>query len=405
MARGDMSNFGLKLQNQNKKDIQKRISRNLAAVMGREQKKEGKWRGLSGILKTAANLALPGLGGAAIGAVIDPIGRSLGQGADLSKLKAGKGNTIFGGREGYSTARRGLEKSLKEYRDKTISDSVTGAATGTVLKGLSNKLDLKGKLFGKFGKLDGGGDYADMLEDRYNPLLPLIKAQGGMVQKFAEGGFVAAEDMDTEELIAALKAMGTDAASNIANAMKNPMWAQAMIEPARALIASTEGTGINIDEYTPEGVTEGIDKYAKTENTAELVETARGGGDGAEEALDKLAEIARATRPELANKNYDDLKEELKKNLMPVDMYGGAYQDVNTKAAQQIQGMKKGASAAAGLAYNPSGQGASQRGARLGQQTLSSGLQDIYSNRAAGREDAVTQSFSTLDNAILNISS
>ena len=53
--------------------VKERIIESLAAKMAKAQKKEGKWRGLQSVLKTVANVALPGVGGAMLGAVIDPM--------------------------------------------------------------------------------------------------------------------------------------------------------------------------------------------------------------------------------------------------------------------------------------------------------------------------------------------
>ena len=415
-GRGDMSNFVMKLQNQNKADIQKRISEELAAQMAREQKKERKWRGLSSIIKSGVKMIDPtgGFISAGVDTLIDPIGRQLGAGADPSNLKARKGSTIFGGREGFKTAREGLQDSINTYKDKSLSDTLAGMVTnnlgGKLKGGLAEKLSQN--RFAKQVTSQG-------IED--NPWLLTEEdwSNGGLVPKYSNGGNVSSPGMtgfnqqqindfqlrakeakdSSKSLEDSLKQMDTAEADKFLAMMKSPFTRDHAMKAGRQYVQSRQGTTEDISQYVPE-VTEGQDTYAKTAETAQLMKLARAGDDG---ALDKLAQIARATRPELANKNWQDLKDAILEGSTDINMYGGAYQDVNTQAAQQVQGMREGASKAAGLTYNPSGQGASQRGARLGQQTLSSGLSDIYAQRAAGREDAISGAFGSFDNMLLNI--
>ena len=137
--------------------VKERIIESLAAKMAKAQKKEGKWRGLQSVLKTVANVALPGVGGAILGAAIDPIGRHFGAGAKASDIQATGDENLFGGRKAFTTAQEGLTGSIDEYKQANITNSIAGFAGGQM---------------------------------GYNPAPTGGYAQGGMIQRFIDGGMV-----------------------------------------------------------------------------------------------------------------------------------------------------------------------------------------------------------------------
>jgi len=146
--------------------VKERISESLAKKMAKAQKKEGKWRGLQSVLKTVANVALPGVGGAILGAAIDPIGRHFGAGARPSDIKATGDENIFGGRKAFKTARGGLQDAIDAYKQKNITSSILGFAGSEVGGAALEKWGggLKDSLgFGDFGGFGAknipGGSY------------------------------------------------------------------------------------------------------------------------------------------------------------------------------------------------------------------------------------------------------
>ena len=173
-----MSSFLSQLIGQETGLVKQRISESLAKKMAKAQKKESKWRGLSSVLKTVANVALPGVGGAILGAAIDPIGRHFGAGARKSDIKASGDENIFGGRKAFKTARTGLQDAIDDYKQKNITNSILGyagsALGGAALEKLGGGLKgafTKGGMFsanpmdkgvGMSSMLEGGNAFADL---------------------------------------------------------------------------------------------------------------------------------------------------------------------------------------------------------------------------------------------------
>ena len=173
-----MSSFLSQLIGQETGLVKQRISESLAKKMAKAQKKESKWRGLSSVLKTVANIALPGVGGAILGAAIDPIGRHFGAGARKSDIKASGDENIFGGRKAFKTARTGLQDAIDDYKQKNITNSILGYAGselgGAALEKLGGGLKgafTKGGMFsanpmdkgvGMSSMLEGGNAFADL---------------------------------------------------------------------------------------------------------------------------------------------------------------------------------------------------------------------------------------------------
>ena len=171
--------FLSQLIQQNKADIRTRIGRELAAKQAAAQEKESSWRGLGSVLKTVANVALPGVGGAVLGAVIDPIGRKVfGKGAKASDIALGEDSKIFGGREAETTAQEGLRQSIKDYEQANLIGSALGfagsAAGGKFLEKWGGKFkdSLKDSLARNTGL--GGKAYGEKVAElarKHNPWL------------------------------------------------------------------------------------------------------------------------------------------------------------------------------------------------------------------------------------------
>ena len=189
-----MSNFAARLAQANVGDIKTSASNKLADSMAAAQKKESKWRGLSSLIKTGANLLMPGVGGFLTSSLIDPIGRKFGAGADRGDIQLDENYQIFGGREAIGTARQGLTDNISNYKQKSFQDALVGfgesTAGGAMLEkwggGLKDSLGFGGGLpnIGTTGA--EAGNYADAVGDLYNPAPPGTYAQGGMVNGFLD---------------------------------------------------------------------------------------------------------------------------------------------------------------------------------------------------------------------------
>ena len=421
------SRYAQSLQKINVYDIKKRISEKLAEDMESQEEKEGKFRKWAAILKTGAKF-IPGAG-KLLELVVDPALRFAGMGADPSDLKAREGDTAWGGREGYKTARTGLKKSQRDYREKSLIDSLTGMVGGKVLGGLGDKW-LTG-----FGARRGYGGKA--IADRFaeqvtsqgledNPwlltegdwsnggLIPSYKqggivqrfVDGGTVQKYGEGGTVDYYAMSDEQLIEEYKARGATKyeLDVFRNALSNPDhdWAGVKDAVIKGLETTRGYEGeADVDALTTSSE-EGINEFLRTPELAALINLAK---TGDEDAISQLVEVARQQRPELREKNTEDLTTELLGQLKEIDVYGQDYKDVATEAGQQVQGLKGQAVASAGLGSMTAatGVGAGQRQARKVSGSLSSSLSDIYSKRDIGFEDVIEGSFGSFESAVTSV--
>jgi hypothetical protein len=395
------------LQKTNVYDIKKRISEKLAEDMAKAQKKERKFKSLSSILKTGAKF-LPGFGKLAEFAV-DPALRAAGMGADPSALKAREGNTAWGGREGYKTARKGLEKSQKDYRAKSLTDSLTGLAGGKLLGGLGNIDSYGDGITNKMVSYMDDVGYESYLDDFFAQQGGLIPSynNGGMVQKYQNGGaidYVSMPDYALLEMIGKIDPSSVTEWKEKLEGFTGAVSRFALINELKSKegYSPQEGQDTDVSTLTTSSE-EGINTFLKTPEMAALVKSAR---EGDEDALAQLAEVARQQRPELRNKNTQDLMDELK-NMLPeeIDPYGQDYKDVATKAGQQVQGLKGQAvaSAGAGSMMASTGMGGGQRQARQATGSLSSSLSDIYAKRDVGFKDAFEDSFGGLESMFTTV--
>ena len=125
-----------------KQDLQKASAEKLAAQLEREQAQEKGWRGISSVLSTIANVALPGVGGAITGALMNPLGRAFGAGGSSEDIHLSDRHKMYGGKKALETAKTGLDKSKSDYAKSALMGSALGFLGGEV----------GGKLLGKAGE-------------------------------------------------------------------------------------------------------------------------------------------------------------------------------------------------------------------------------------------------------------
>jgi len=520
--------------------VKERISESLAKKMAKAQKKEGKWRGLQSVLKTVANVALPGVGGAILGAAIDPIGRHFGAGARPSDIKATGDENIFGGRKAFKTARGGLQDAIDAYKQKNITSSILGFAGsevgGAALEkwggGLKDALGFGGNnpalqqqalnmqnVQGAGGttgsgtglimdSLEGGvgGEWSipgDIPTDTFGaslPQMPTSTNMGGFnlldsIKKVPESGLNLPTSTTLESIMPALQ-RGTDfSSSNFENILSqiNPVQASSNISQDNSIfnrymsnismeemglspttfeqggmvqkyqeggqIKRTERKfnhdtnkwdtttvwdtytydGINwnktetgltedpgktnmtkdqMDKWRDEGRTEnvgssfmatqgeGINDFLRTPAVANLVNQAKAGNAG---AMENLVEMARQMIPEYAKKHNKDIRKALETNLTSIDLYGQGYQDVLSGTQTTLEGLQTGAQGARAKASS----GAATSGIRTGgggfrgadsiSENLYAQAGEAYSGMQKGIQSEFDESFGGFESSILKI--
>ena len=379
-------------------DIQSTAAKKLAESQRKAKKKEGKWRGFSNILKTVANVALPGFGGAVLGAVIDPIGRGVfKQGARASDIKLSKDYQIFGGKEGLETAKGGLQDELDRYKQQNITSSLAGFAGSKIGGAMLDKWGsgLKDALgFGGINpalqqqalnmqNIKGAGMGTQLIMDSleegvgsewggtglremygYNPYLSSVAgstspgnyAQGGMVQKFVDGGMV--QKYQDGGTTTAPRMIKTYKDKNIDGKLVRTAWYTPYTYDG---LNWNEGTGSwqnpnydtitqsQMDNWRSEARTKkvgsrymettsevGLNEFLRTPAVANLVKKAR---EGDEYAMENLVEMLRQQRPEMADKTNEELRKALGKILPDIDLYGEDYQGTLAKGATALEGL------------------------------------------------------------------
>ena len=418
MARRDKTAWIRQLQKSNVMDIQKRISEELADKIAREQKKESKFRNIASVLKTAASV-IPGAG-KLVSLAVDPVLRKAGMGADPSKLKAGKGQTIFGGRKAFETAESGLRQAQRDYEGQSLKDTLTMLAAAQV----------GGKLFSKFGGkgVETGKEIGDVVETPYSTKDMLITAakdarpsvnigdtanamrvarpsyflenpgqalgnilpywqqklgykeqggmvqnykQGGIIQKFIDGGMVQKyenggevnwDDASDEEIIAALKEMDTSEAKDYVNTMESPF---TKTEQGRNIYWAKKSMAITLlksVQGTPGDISQLVEDkpevgIADFKRNPEMMQAIRDARSGDSGAMENLVAVARSVRPELVNMDTEDLKKELGTLLTDVDPYGQGYKDVALAAGEKVKGLRGAAAKTAGMGSMMAGTG------------------------------------------------
>lgn len=446
-----MSSFLSQLIGQETGLVKQRISESLAKKMAKAQKKESKWRGLSSVLKTVANVALPGVGGAILGAAIDPIGRHFGAGARKSDIKASGDENIFGGRKAFKTARTGLQDAIDDYKQKNITNSILGyagsALGGAALEkwggGLKDALGFGGKnpalqqqalnMQNAQGAGRGTGFIMDSLEEGVGSewsgtgLTEMYGyEQGGMVQKYENGGGV---QQNAQKKRTQFKNVRVEPDNPYNKEMKKVMidvWDTYQYDGINWNKTGTSETNPNyqnltqgqMDKWRDEGRTEnvgssymatqgeGINEFLRTPAVAAQINQARAGNAG---AMENLVEMARQMVPEYANMKNKDIRGALEKNLTHVDIYGQGYQDVLSSGQTTLEGLQtnvQGARAQASSGAATSGirtGGGGFRGADSISENLYAQVGDTYSGMQKNIQDEFDESFGGFETSILGI--
>ena len=142
--------------------------------------------------------------------------------------------------------------------------------------------------------------------------------------------------------------------------------------------------------------------YKRDKSTEELVGEAKAGSDS---ALSQLAMIAIAQNPTLKEKSFSVLKEEIKFKLpmVNIDLEGQPFQDIESVYGEAretlgstLAGRKESLGDEMAQLYNPN---VSKREKRLGKQSISSDLSNIYSDYGAGMGRAQRAKTEAIDSA------
>ena len=432
-------------------DSKKKTARILAEQQAKEQKKESRFGMFSNILKTGLKF-VPGLGapiGSALGALIDPIGRHMGYGADPSNIKISGTNIAFGGKQAAKDVKTGLEDYLDMASQRNITDSIASM----VMAGGADKFKnwITGSNLPSLGKTftsTEAGEYADALDDYYGGyantgssqggwLDTLFRPsevvrtggrgykQGGLVKKYQEGGPV---DNSNKRLVKGTvhKRQGDytraftkydvyeyDGLNWKKTQTINPKynsetktWSNAT-KPPNVEMATKDA----LDNWRDEGRTqdvsgrfmddptaEGIQDILRNPELAGEINKAR---QGDEYALENIMEIIRQSRPDLETDN-EALRASILKGLSKVDIYGQGYQDVLSKTdttlegltskAQQLRGQEATQMATSGI-RTPAGGDSISEG-------LYKGAEQAYAGMQSGIQSEFDKSFTEFDELI-----
>jgi len=442
------------------RDSQIKSARELARQQRQEAKEESRFGFAKNLLKTGLQF-VPGVGkilSAGVDIIGDPIARRLGAGADADDIKLSGGNLAFGGEQSAKDARIGLKDYLDSAKQGSILSGVTSLVSYGLDKGLDKKMfdgEFKGDnlqyekylddflLEGKDGTLlekisdniqdfggniqDFGGKASSMIADKGSSIMDYFTSmdafphlaksyeQGGMVQKYENGGQVAYMKRTTPPKF---QGYGPD---------------RYEVEPGSTVYDTYTYDGLNwnkteegldalpsggklitqseIDNYRSEQRTQdvsstymsdptehGIQEILKSPQLYSQVEAARAGNEG---ALANILEMVRQARPDLEGSN-EALTESIKKILPNIDLYGQGYQDVLAEGATTLKGLTEEAT---GLRAKEATQRATSGIRTPGAQSsisegLYSGAEDVYSGMQRGIQGEFDKSFNEFDDMV-----
>ena len=262
--------------------------------------------------------------------------------------------------------------------------------------------------------LEGMGYTPDMLRRYASSKMPTYE-QGGMVQKYENGGQVAymqrtkpavyegyGPDRETVELARTVYDTYTYDGSNW---NKTEEGLDALPSGGKTITQS------EIDSYRDEQRTQdvsstymsdptefGIQEILKSPQLYSQVEAARSGNEG---ALANILEMVRQARPDLEGTN-EALTASIKKILPNIDLYGQGYQDVLAEGATTLKGLTEQAT---GLRAQEATQRATSGIRRPGAQSnisegLYSGAEDVYSGMQRGIQGEFDKSFGEFDDMV-----
>jgi len=262
--------------------------------------------------------------------------------------------------------------------------------------------------------LEDMGYTPDMLRRYASSKMPTYE-QGGMVQKYEDGGEVAYMQRTSP---AKYEGYGPDRyevepASTVydtytydgSNWNKTEEGLDALPSGGK-LITQSEMDSYRSEQrtqdvsstYMSDPTEHGIQEILKSPQLYSQVEAARAGNEG---ALANILEMVRQARPDLKGTN-EALTESIKKILPNIDLYGQGYQDVLAEGATTLKGLTEQAT---GLRAQEATQRATSGIRTPGAQSsisegLYSGAEDVYSGMQRGIQGEFDKSFGEFDEMV-----
>jgi len=446
------------------RDSKIKSARELARQQRREQKEESRFGFAKSLLKTGLQF-VPGVGkllSAGVDIIGDPIARSFGAGADADDIKLSGGNLAFGGEQDAKDMRAGLQDYLKSAKEGSISSGLTSLVSYGLDKGLDKKMfdgEFKGDnlqyekylddflLEGKDGTLlekvsdsiqdfggniqDFGGKASKMIANKGSSIMDYFTSidafphlaksyeQGGMVQKYENGGQVAymkrttpttykwdsssgfnkrVVDMAGETVYDTYTYNGTSWNKTEEGLDALPSGGKLITQKQMDNYRSEQRTQDVSSTYMSDPTEFGIQEILKSPQLYSQVEAARAGNEG---ALANILEMVRQSRPDLEGSN-EALTASIKKILPNIDLYGQGYQDVLAEGATTLKGLTEQAT---GMRAQEATQRATSGIRRPGAQSnisegLYSGAEDVYSGMQRGIQGEFDKSFGEFDDMV-----
>ncbi len=423
-------------------DSQKASAKILAKQERAFKKKEGRFQLGKSLLSTLAQFVPGGkLISSGIDIIGDPIARSLGAGGDPDKFKLSGKNLAFGGEEAVGTMKEGAQDYLDMAREKSITSGLTSLASYGMNKGLGDKFK---DMFGKTSPLPSnttGLNVGDILETPYSDKNIKISAinnligaegnkpnswidmlfrpsevqrsggmgyeQGGMVQKYQEGGQVKrtktsgwGESQETTTVWDTYEYDGINWNKTGTGLETDPGLTNMTLQQMANYRSEERTAGVR-SQYMDDPSEHGIQEFLRTPAVASLVEKARGGSAG---ALENLVEMVRQARPEV-DKSNAELRESLKKILPKMDLYGEGYQDVLAGAETTLEGLTGKAQEARGQKATQQATSGIRRPGTEGtiSEALYTGAEDVYAGMQRDIQGEYDESFGDFEKMITNV--
>ena len=399
-------------------DIQSSAAAKLAESQSKTQKKEKGFRGGINLLKGGLKFFDPtgGVLSGIVDATIDPFLRGQGYGGKASDIQLGKDYQIFGGKGALETARGGFQDSLDEYKQSSLMNALLGFGGSKVGGALMDKMPK-----GKWDWLGVGGDNPPVRGGtgpapgvHRIPAAPTY-AQGGMVQKYQNGGNVEPrvkittkdKEMDdgttqSQSYFDVYNYNGVDWVHNPGESgWSNTNQYSTITQDEMDTYRSEERTADVGSQYMATTSEVGLNEFLRTPAVANLVEQARAGNEG---AMSNLVEMLRQQRPEMADKTNEELRTSLGKILPNIDLYGEGYQETLAGGATALERLTGKAQAARGQAATQkatSGIRTPGSGDTISE-ALYAGAEDIYSGMQKDIQTGFKKEFDPLAAMFVN---
>ncbi len=305
---------------------------------------------------------------------------------------------------------KGKDSLLSRLREQYFTDPKTG------ITDLGKSLETPWEAHLRVG--GGKSKYFDNEEsfmESLNRLQGNKFEQGGMVQKYEDGGEVAYKRIwkspvtqgygpDKETIEPAGWSYqkyvydGLDWSVSGGKLDSLPSGAKTLTQSQMDSYRSEQRTQDVSSTYMSDPTEHGIQEILKSPQLYSQVEAARAGNEG---ALANILEMVRQARPDLKGSN-EALTASIKKILPNIDLYGQGYQDVLAKGqsalegltgqAQQLRGQEATQMATSGI-RRPGAQSSISEG-------LYSGAEDVYSGMQRGIQGEFDKSFGEFDDMV-----